>query len=69
MKGLGVWVRHHRRAIPKASRNIRSKRKSLPPQKPPASKGGSVADRYDQTTQESYASSKDPAMVNAVETP
>ena len=35
----------------------------------PALVGESVADPYDQTTLESFARSKDPAMVNAVETP
>ena len=69
MKGLGVWLLHNKRTIPKASRDISSKRKSSPPQKSPASKGGSVADCYDQISLVESASSKDPAMVNAVEEP
>ncbi len=44
-----------------------SKGKSSLSQKSPASKGESVADCYDQITFESFASSKDPAMVNTVE--
>ncbi|MHA1850200.1 MAG: hypothetical protein ACTSW8_02950, partial [Candidatus Thorarchaeota archaeon] len=46
-----------------------SKRKSALPQRTPASKGESVADPNDQMTLESTARSKEPAMVNAVETP
>ncbi|MDF1539784.1 MAG: hypothetical protein P1Q69_12860 [Candidatus Thorarchaeota archaeon] len=68
MIGLGVWLLYHRRTIPKASRNIRSEKKSLPPQKSPASKGRSVANCYDQTSLMGLVSSKVPAMVNAVET-
>ena len=69
-KGLGMWLTPKDRAILKARRKTRSsKGKSSPSKRKPASKGGSVADCYDQTTLESYASSKDPAMVNAVEIP
>ena len=65
-----MWFASKDRAILKARRKkSSSKGKSSPPQKSPASKGRSVADCYDQTTLESCASSKDPAMVNAVETP
>ncbi len=69
MKGLGVWLLPDKRTIPNASRSIRSKGKSSPLQKPPASKGRSVADCYDQTSLVEFASSKDPAMVSTVETP
>ena len=69
-KGLGMWLTPRDRAILKAQRKkSSSKGKSSPPQKPPDSKGRSVADCYDQTTLVQFASSKDPAMVNAVETP
>ncbi len=69
-KGLGMWLTPRDRAILKARRKkSSSKGKSSLPQKSPASKGESVADCYDQTTLESFASSKDPAMVNAVEEP
>jgi len=69
-KGLGMWLTPKDRAILKARRKkSSSKRKSSLPQKSPASKGESVADCYDQTTLEEFASSKDPAMVNAVEEP
>ncbi len=68
--GLGMWLTPRDRAILKARRKTRSSdRKSALPQRTPASKGESVADPYDQTTLESFARSKDPAMVNAVETP
>ena len=71
MIGLGFWFTPKDRAILKARRKTRSsKRKSSLPQKSPASlEGESVADCYDQTTLEEFASSKDPAMVNAVEEP
>ena len=65
-----MWLTPKDRAILKARRKIHSsKGKSSLPQKSPASKGESVADCHDQTTLESFASSKDPAMVNAVEEP
>ena len=69
--GLGMWLTPRDRAILKARRKTRSsKRKSALSQRTPASKGESVADPYDQMTlTESFARSKDPAMVNAVETP
>ncbi len=70
-KGLGMWLTPKDRAILKARRKTRSsKGKSLLPQKSPASfERESVADCYDQTTLESFASSKDPAMVKTVEEP
>ncbi len=69
-KGLGKWLNPKDRAILKARRKkSSSKGKSSPPQKSPASKGRSVADCYDQTSLVEFASSKDPAMVNAVEIP
>ncbi|MHA1138358.1 MAG: zinc ribbon domain-containing protein [Candidatus Thorarchaeota archaeon] len=69
--GLGMWLTAKDRAILKARRKTRSsKRKSALPQRTPVSTGESVADPYDQLTlTESIARSKDPAMVNAVETP
>ena len=71
MKGLGIWLTLKDRAILKARRKTRSsKRKSSLPQKSPASlERESVADCYDQTTLESFESSKDSAMVKAVEEP
>ncbi len=71
MKGLGFWLILKDRAILKARRKTRSsKRKSSRPQKSPASfEGESVADCYDQKSLEEFASSKDPAMVKAVEEP
>jgi hypothetical protein len=70
MKVLGMWFTPKDSAILKAQRKTRSsERKSSLPQRSPASKGESVADCYDQTPQELSASSKDPAMVNAVEKP
>ena len=69
-KGLGMWLTPRDRAILKARREKSSSEgKSSPPQRAPASKGRSVADCYDQTILESFASSEDPAMVNAVEMP
>ncbi len=69
-KGLGMWLTPRDRAILKARRKkSSSKGKSSLPQKSPASKGESVADCYDQTSLVEFASSKDPAMVNAVEEP
>ena len=68
--GLGMWLTSKDRAILKARRKTRSSdRKSALPQRTPASKGGSVADSYDQTSLVESARSEDPAMVNAVETP
>ena len=70
MKGLGVWLYPCEIIIPKASRSVCSERKFSLPQKIPALfEGESVADCNDQTTLEEFASSKDPAMVNAVEEP
>jgi IS605 OrfB family transposase len=69
--GLGMWLTPRDRAILKARRKKSSSQgKSALPQRTPASKGESVADPYDQMTLlESFARSKDPAMVNAVEIP
>ncbi|MGY5881388.1 MAG: transposase [Candidatus Thorarchaeota archaeon] len=68
--GLGMWLTPRDRAILKARRKKSSSHgKSALPQRTPASTGESVADPYDQMTLESFARSKDPAMVNAVETP
>ncbi|MHA1492999.1 MAG: zinc ribbon domain-containing protein [Candidatus Thorarchaeota archaeon] len=69
--GLGTWLTFKDKAILKARRKkSSSKRKSALPQRSPALLGKSVADPYDQMTlTESTARSKDPAMVNAVETP
>ncbi len=65
-----MWLTPKDKAILKARRKrSSSKGKSSLPQKSPASKGESVADCFDQTTLEEFASSKDPAMVNAVEEP
>ncbi len=65
-----MWLTPRDRAILKARRKTRSSQgKSALPQRTPASKGESVADCNDQATLESFARSKDPAMVNAVETP
>ena len=70
MKGLGMWLTPRDRAILKARRTkSSSKGKSSLPQKLPDSKGESVADCHDPTTLESFESSKDPAMVNAVKEP
>ena len=70
MNGLGMWLTPRDRAILKARRKKSSSHgKSALPQRTPASTGESVADPNDQTTLESFARSKDPAMVNAVETP
>jgi IS605 OrfB family transposase len=67
-RALGMWLTPRDRAILKArGKKSSSEGKSSPLQRAPASNGGSVADCYDQTTLESYASSEDPAMVNAVE--
>ncbi len=69
-KGLGMWLTPRERAILKARREKSSAEgKSSPPQRSPASKGRSVADHNDQMAIESFASGKDPAMVNAVERP
>ncbi|MHA1137175.1 MAG: hypothetical protein ACTSSE_11885 [Candidatus Thorarchaeota archaeon] len=65
-----MWLTAKDRAILKARRKKSSSQgKSALPQRTPASKGESVANPYDQTTLESFARGKDPAMVNAVETP
>jgi len=65
-----MWLTLRDRAILKARRKTRSSdRKSALPQRTPASKGESVADFDDQTSLVEFARSKDPAMVNAVETP
>ncbi len=70
MSGLGMWLTPKDRTILKARRKTRSsKGKSSLPQRSPASKGESVADCYEQTSLVESASSKDPAMVNAVERP
>lgn len=69
-KGLGMWLNHKDRAILKAWRKSSSSEgKSSLSQRTPASKGESVADCYDQTSLVESARSKDPAMVNVVETP
>jgi len=69
--GLGMWLIPRDRVILKARRKKSSSQgKSALPQRTPASKGEPVADYDDQTTlTKSTARSKDPAMVNAVETP
>ncbi len=65
-----MWLTPQEKAILKAWRKkSSSKGKSSLPQKSPASKGESVADYNEQTTLEKFASSKDPAMVKAVEEP
>ena len=65
-----MWLTPKDRAILKARRKTRSsKGKSALPQRTPASTGESVADPYDQTSLVEFVRSKDPAMVNAVETP
>ena len=65
-----MWFTSKDRIILKAWRKTRSSQgKSALPQRTPASKGESVADPYDQTSLVEFARSKDPAMVNAVETP
>ena len=65
-----MWLTPRDRAILKARRKKSSSHgKSALPQRTPASKGESVADSYDQTSLVEFARSKDPAMVNAVETP
>ena len=71
MTGLGFWFTSMDRAILKVRRKkSSSKGKSSLPKKSPASfERESVADCNDQTTLESFASSKDPAMVNTVEEP
>jgi transposase len=67
--GLGMWLTAKDKAILKARKKKLSDGKSALPQSTSASKGESVADFHDQSTLESFARSKDPAMVNAVETP
>ncbi|MHA1138068.1 MAG: hypothetical protein ACTSSE_16435 [Candidatus Thorarchaeota archaeon] len=70
MNGLGMWLTPRDRVILKARRKKSSSQgKSALHQRSPASKGESVADPYDQTSLVEFARSKDPAMVNAVETP
>ncbi len=65
-----MWLTPKDRAILKTRRKTHSsERKSSLPQRPPASKGESVVDCYDQVPLELSTSSKDPAMVNAVEEP
>jgi len=69
-KGLGVWLLSNEKSIPKTRRSSSSKGKSsLLQSSPGSSKGESVADCYDQTSLVEFASSEDPAMVNAVKTP
>jgi len=65
-----MWLTHRNRVILKARRKTRfSQEKSAFPQRTPASKGESVAACNDQTSFVEFVRSKDPAMVNAVETP
>jgi len=66
-----MWFTPTGRTILKAERKKSSSiGKSSLPQKPPASlEGESVADCYDPTSLAKSMSSKDPAMVNAVEEP
>ena len=66
-----MWLTPRDRAILKARRKKSSSKgkSSLPQRSPALIKGESVADCHDQTTLESFTSSKDPAMVNAVEEP
>ena len=69
--GLGMWPTSEDKAILKARRKkSSSKGKSSLPQKSPASlERESVADCYDSTSHMKSMSSKDPAMVKAVEKP
>ena len=71
MNGLGIWTTPMDKAILKARRKkSSSKGKSSLPQKSPASlERESVADCYDSTSHMKSMSSKDPAMVKAVEKP
>ena len=71
MNGLGIWFTPRDRTILKARWKTRSSQgTSELPQSSPVSIGESVADSYDQMSpEESFARGKDPAMVNAVETP
>ncbi len=65
-----MWLTLGDRVILKARRKKSSSHgKSALSQRTPALKGESVADSYDQTSLVEFARSKDPAMVNAVETP
>ena len=66
-----MWLTLRDKVILKARRKkSSSKGKSSLPQRSPASiKRESVADCFDQTSLVEFASSKDPAMVNAVEEP
>lgn len=67
--GLGIWLTSKDKVIPKTRRKTHSSHgKSVLSQRSPASKGRPVGDCYDQTTLELFARSKNPAMVNAVET-
>lgn len=68
-KGLGTWLPPIRKNSPKTPRT-RSKRRSLASKKSLASPVGStVADCYDQTSLEEFASSADPATATTVEKP
>ncbi len=65
-----MWLISKDRAILKARRKKSSSHgKSALPQRSPALKGESVADSCDQTSLVEFVRGKDPAMVNAVETP
>jgi IS605 OrfB family transposase len=68
-KGLGNWLPSIRKASPK-TRRARPKGVSSVPKKSPASPVGSaVADCYNQTSLEEFASSADQAMKKTMETP
>ncbi|TET10815.1 MAG: hypothetical protein E3J86_04385 [Candidatus Thorarchaeota archaeon] len=68
--GLGMWLTPRDRAILKARRKKSSSEgKSALPKGTPALLGESVAGSYDQTSLVESVRGKDPAMVNAVETP
>ncbi|MFW9813515.1 MAG: zinc ribbon domain-containing protein, partial [Candidatus Thorarchaeota archaeon] len=68
--GLGMWLTSKDRAILNARRKKSSSDgKSALPQRTPALMGESVAGSYDQTSLVEFMRGKDPAMVNAVESP
>ncbi len=70
--GLGTWLPPDKKwkSSPKTRRSRRSKgRSSAPKRSPASSSGGIVADRYEQTTLELFASGTDPAMTRTMEDP
>ena len=68
-KGLGTWLPPIRAASPKTQRARPNGVSSAPKKSPASSVGGTVADCYDQTSLEGYASSADQAMEKTMETP